>query len=335
MAKRVKKPTKDTSGDWLNTYADMVTLLLTFFVLLYASSSVDEQKWQYIYQSFQSRGRYINPVVDEYKENDTEGNYLNDQNPEYIGGEGDLPQSFDQLYAYLNRFVAQNDLSSSVSVEKSAAHIYIRFQDSVFFDGNSSVLKDEGKKMLEEIFPGIRVISNAIKRITVSGHTAYGISDVNDWDLSSARACSVVKYMEFRSVVSTEQLKVEGDAWTNPVASNDTEEGRAQNRRVEMVILRNDLDLTDPEVVKDILKHDYNIWADETDPAVDHTGDDGQKLPDGAAQEIINNIESQFSGNESTIALGEGEMVGPVIVDTSGYNVDMSDVEEAAEGEAE
>ena len=61
-----KLPPKQESGDsqeWLNTYADMVTLLLTFFVLLFACSNLDETKLQYVYQAFQMRGKYVNTIV--------------------------------------------------------------------------------------------------------------------------------------------------------------------------------------------------------------------------------------------------------------------------------
>lgn len=77
MAKR-RAGGGEEKGNWLDTYADMVTLLLCFFVLLYSASSVDETKWQYIYQSFTSSGSYINPfVMDEQPKNnaaDTNGN---------------------------------------------------------------------------------------------------------------------------------------------------------------------------------------------------------------------------------------------------------------------
>ena len=62
MAKR-RAESGEEKGNWLDTYADMVTLLLCFFVLLYSASSVDETKWQYIYQSFTSSGSYINPCL--------------------------------------------------------------------------------------------------------------------------------------------------------------------------------------------------------------------------------------------------------------------------------
>ncbi|NMB30370.1 MAG: flagellar motor protein, partial [Clostridiales bacterium] len=63
MARRRKKSEQPSGGNWLDTYADMVTLLLTFFVLLYASSSIDEQKWQQILQAFESWGGYTNKIV--------------------------------------------------------------------------------------------------------------------------------------------------------------------------------------------------------------------------------------------------------------------------------
>ena len=134
MAKRQKKFEEDHSNDWLNTYADMVTLLLTFFVMLYASSSIDDQKWQYIYQAFQSRGKFLNEYVrspDPVAEN---GEGVTDDNPNTNGGDGEMPQSFDKLYVFLSEYVEENDLSDQIAVDQGAAHITIRFDDDIFFD---------------------------------------------------------------------------------------------------------------------------------------------------------------------------------------------------------
>lgn len=337
MAKLQKKPQEDHSNDWLATYSDMVTLLLTFFVMLYASSSLDEQKWQFIYQAFQSRGKFLNEYIDHPNHTTDEGNYVTNENPSQAGGEGTMPQSFDRLYQYLSEFVEENELSDSVSVSKDSAHIYIRFDSNVFFDGNSAVLKPAGQEIIDGISPGIKAVKSSIKLVTVSGHTAQGVSAINDWDLSGERAASVVKYMEFKKTLDSEQFRTKGAGPHEPVADNSTDEGRAKNRRVEMVILRNDLDFTDPEVVKDILKHDYNLFTEQIDPD-DQSGEDG-KLPNDSAQGIINSLESLFPSQ------GEGgtSSEGPFVFDEFESFIKAADAEpvdsapeaDAADSEAE
>ena len=312
MAKLQKKPKENHDGDWLATYGDMVTLLLTFFVMLYASSSLDEQKWQYIYQAFQSRGKFLNEYVDQPQHTTDEGNYIKDEEPSASAGSGELPQSFDQLYIYLSEYVDENEISDAVSVSKDSAHIYIRFNSGVFFEGNSAQLTTEGQKIINGICPALRAVKQSIQQVTVGGHTAdVGVSEVNDWDLSSGRAVSVVKYLEFKAALDSAQLRTKGAGPHEPVGDNNTEEGRALNRRVEMVILRNDLDFTDPKVLQDIFNHDYNISTDQIDPDA-HGNKDEDKLPNDSAQGVIDNIESLFP---SDINISGSDGVGPIIFD--------------------
>ena len=110
MAKLEKKAKEDHSNDWLSTYGDMVTLLLTFFVLLYASSSQDEQKFQYIYQAFTSHGKYLNEYVDSPNPVPEDGEGTVSEKPDSNGGQGNLPQTFDQLYQYISQYVSDNNL---------------------------------------------------------------------------------------------------------------------------------------------------------------------------------------------------------------------------------
>ncbi len=312
MAKRQKKFERDTSGDWLNTYADMVTLLLTFFVMLYASSNPDEVKWQYIMQAFQSRGKFINSVVDQQQNNFmVQGDGNAEASPDPAAGDDKASlQTFDQLYQFLSKYIEDNNLQSSVSVEAGVAHINIRFDSAVFFDGDSAVLKDSGKQVLNGIIPAIRMLQEAIARITVNGHTAKGLSAVNDWDLSADRACSVVKYMEFQGVVKdNDKYRVGGIGPAEPIAPNDTEENKAKNRRVEMILLKSDVDLTDPEILMDYLKYGFGIDFTEIDNNKNTPDDNTPKLPSDSAQAIIDNINALYpdiSGNS-------GDLIGPVV----------------------
>lgn len=341
MAKLEKKPKEDHSNDWLNTYADMVTLLLTFFVMLYASSSLDEQKWQYIYQAFQSHGKYLNEYIDSPNPNESEGDGVTDDDPTTTGGDGELPQSFDTLYLFLSNYVDENNLENSISIEQGAAHITIRFDDSVFFDPNSSELKAEGRNVINGIAPGLKAVESAIQTCTVSGHTAGGVvSAVNDWKLSSDRAVSVVNFMDFRTVLPSEKFRTKGCGPNEPIADNSTAEGRAKNRRVEMTFIKSDLDLTNEAVIQDILEHDFGLTAGKYDPDATPGKDETSKLPNDSAQHIIDNINDKFSnsgtdtgGYAGPVAGDFGEFFFDVTADESDAGAD--DAADADEGESD
>ncbi len=306
MAKRQKKFEEDHSNDWLNTYADMVTLLLTFFVMLYASSSLDDQKWQYIYQAFQSRGKFLNEYVRSPDPVAEDGEGVTDDNPNTNGGDGEMPQSFDRLYVYLSEFVEDNDLSDQIAVDQGAAHITIRFDDDIFFEPNSYVLKEEGRKVLNGMGLGLKAAESFIRTCTVTGHTAAAISEANDWSLSSERGCSVVNFMEYRTFLPTSKLRVRGYGCTEPIADNSTSEGRAKNRRVEILLLEDKVEGGySVEEMKDILMHDYGLPFDQFDPDGDRNANDS-KLPDGSTQQIINNIEERFPNNDASSIGYEG-----------------------------
>ena len=177
----------------------------------------------------------------------------------------------------------------------------------MFFEPNSAVLTQQGKDLLDGISPGIKAMKAAIKTCTINGHTAKAISEVNDWDLSAGRAVSVSKYMDFRKVLDTEQFRAKGSGYAEPIADNDTAEGMAKNRRVEMVLLKADIDTTDPEVIKDILLYDYGIKLDDFDPDGDNSGDTA-KVPNDYAQSIIDSLDQKYPDHSST-----STAVGPVI----------------------
>lgn len=338
MAKLPPKKSEDSGGDWLNTYADMVTLLLTFFVLLFACSNLDETKLQYVYQAFQMRGKFINPVVAEPADPSVESNGGITNDPTGVGGEGNMPQSYPELYQYLAEYIDSNSLSANVSVENSAAYLTLRFDSSVFFDGDSHILKEEGRQMLAGFAPIIHAMDPHIKTLTVTGHTSLGSSSVSDWNLSALRACSVTNFLESgvyenlkTPVIDKSKFRVRGVGNTEPRFSNDTAEGRQKNRRVELVMLKDDLDLTDPEVIQDILKHDFNMDTEKFDENNPDNGKDHPTLPDGSAEKIVDFIENKFKGDGMT---NVGTM-GPGAVDGSMFIASENSETSGDEGESE
>ena len=140
-----KKGGGGEGANWMDTYGDMVTLLLCFFVLLYSMSTMDQSKWQYIAQAFSGKkGEVVNVVVqnEPNTENDPTAIYVEEE--QVPGDEID----FDEFYMYLNQVVAEAGLEESVSVEMADTGVYMKFRDNVFFAGDSAVLLEEGKYIL-------------------------------------------------------------------------------------------------------------------------------------------------------------------------------------------
>ena len=297
MAKLPPKKSEDGGGDWLNTYADMVTLLLTFFVLLFACSNLDETKLQYVFQEFKMRGKYVNQIVAEQDPSAVKENGGTTDNSTEIGGEGTMPESFEELYIYLAEYIDNNNLAQSVSVEQGDAYINITFDSAVMFDGDSYFLKDEGKAMLDHFIPGIRAVEKTISRNTITGHTSVGTSIVNEWMLSSMRAVSVLNYCDSNEMMNYSKYRVMG-AGPNEPAKNNPDNDPAKNRRVEMNLLKSDLDFTDPKVIQDILEHDYGLGNTVFDP--NKTQQEPSKLPPGSVDKIIASIKDKFSSDGVT-----------------------------------
>ena len=323
MAKLPPKKEEGNSQEWLNTYADMVTLLLTFFVLLFASSNLDETKLQYIFQAFQTRGKYINTVVTTppSEMSDDDGGMTDE--PNVGGGEGEMPQSYDELYQFLAEYIDSNNLSDLVSIENGAAYFTLRFNSTVFFDGDSYWLKPDGRKVLDDISPMLRAMDKHIRTLTVTGHTSTGTSSVSDWSLSAERAASVLNYWDTsienslypgrKQVLPSEKYRAEGFGNTMPLYPNDTLEHRQQNRRVEMRLLKEDLDTTDPKVLQDILNHDYKLITTPID--INEKPDNNyENLPEGSADKIVGYITDKFGGNTA-----HGSTMGPGAVDGSQF----------------
>ena len=321
MAKKKEKIVKTGVDEWMSTYSDMVTLLMCFFVLLYASSTPDETKWQYIFQSFNSRGEYINPFVTEEispGENKTEEEDGNSDIPPNTGqgthesteeGMG-LPHNFDELFSWVSATAESSSYSDKIDVtQTSVSRINIRFSNSIMFAGDSAVLLESGKEALRQFMPGIKAVGDYIKNIRVQGHTAQGLSAINDWDLSSARACSVLKFMDFQVIVDSEKYIAEGRAQYDPIADNSTEEGRNENRRVELIIIRNDVAVDDTAIIQDILKYDYGINQAETD-ATDRTEGQGG-LSDDAVQQIVDSLDDKYFSEDPFESDSGADYTGP------------------------
>lgn len=273
----MKRNKKSGGGgaNWMDTYGDMVTLLLCFFVMLYSMSRVDESKWIALVQSF-------NP-----------GYAVDEPSQIVVGGEianepvTDLPSALTQdqveaalegLYVSMSEYVASAGLQDMVSLSKGSGYVFISFDDTIFFDGDSSVLKDGGKAILDQIAVPLAEASESINEIRVLGHTAQASPDRPNYVdvdrfLSSDRATVVTIYLQEKNIIDPARLVSVGYGQWRPIASNDTAETRAQNRRVELIISGIQPDSTEG----DSLEQYYTIRGEEAVNVTEETA--SQAIP--------------------------------------------------------
>lgn len=195
---------------WLVSYADMVTLLLGFFILLLSFSKIDPAKLEKVKQSAS----------------------------QVFGGEYKIP--FGQLTDELKKATAEAGVSDQVFFEQTAEGIQVTFKGALFFDSGSASLRSVAKDLLAKVIPVVKAQAENFK-VVIEGHTdnikINGGVFASNWELSSIRACSVLHVFE-EFGFSSERLTAIGWGDTKPLVSNDNPEVRSQNRRVVVRILK-------------------------------------------------------------------------------------------------
>lgn len=237
---RERKISKVNKDAWLNTYADMVTLILVFFVLLYSMSSMDQQKYRMLVKAFTADPRTIEQIQN--LENEENGGKGGAEGSPGQGQEGQI-EDLDELYQYLTAYVESNNLQDSVQIEKGKNLVYVRFMSSLFFEADKAVLKPGGSQILDYVGKALGQVEPYIKFIRIDGHTAEappGASQVDDRELSTDRANEVLTYLEKNYIKNPAKLLAVGYGLYKPIAPNDTEANRAKNRRVEILVAQED-----------------------------------------------------------------------------------------------
>lgn len=243
---RERKISKVNKDAWLNTYADMVTLILVFFVLLYSMSSMDQQKYRMLVKAFTADPKTIEQIQDLENQENQSKNQGKDQGGAAVGpnngGESQI-ENLDQLYTYLKAYVDSNNLQDSVQIEKGKNLVYVRFMSSLFFEADKAVLKPGGTQILDYVGKALGQVEPYIKFIRIDGHTAEarpGTSKVDDRELSTDRANEVLTFLEKNYIKDPSKLMAVGYGLYKPIAPNDTEANRAKNRRVEILVAQED-----------------------------------------------------------------------------------------------
>lgn len=243
--KKKSRPT-DGGGNWMDTYGDMVTLLMTFFIMLYSMSNVDANKWNVFVKSISPQQAVEGEQADKVTANTKIGVGDSPAGGETFGSNegtaGALDPS-DPNTLYLTIANKLNDIGvKDATVIRGDDYTYITFKDSTFFDGGSSILTQQGQMVLTSFCQAIAPAAEEIGQVNIMAHTAK--ADVNgesnvrvDRILSAVRGAEVSIYIQGQNVIAPEKLVNISYGEYRPVADNATAEGRAKNRRVEILLL--------------------------------------------------------------------------------------------------
>lgn len=245
---------KENSERWLLTYSDMITLLLALFIILYAMSNIDLEKFKELAAAF---GDTFNPSSSSATGGGGSGDGINSGLTIGAGdGDGESSKSGDDdgfvgevnpndalrvIYEEIRDFIEANDLVDKIDLDATDTSVNIRLRDTLLFYPDTPRMLDESRPILSEIEQALAHIYDSIDHITISGHVAdpynaHGeYSSSFAWDLSIDRANAVRRFMSDNGL-KEDKLSVEGYSHNKPIGDNTSEEGMAKNRRVEITI---------------------------------------------------------------------------------------------------
>lgn len=259
MARRKEDPPKGSPA-WMNTFADLMNLLLCFFVMLFSMSSVNEEKFEKVIASFQStfsilpgggasigEGELISSGISQLENFDSYYNQqLSSQSDGQTEEEKDITEAYEQqeleesedMAQQLENALSQYGIQDDVEVDFNAEYVTLNMNGALLFDSASAELRDEAYPLVNKLGKILVTYDNNI--IEVEGHTDNVPIHSSKYEdnnvLSMYRALVVANYLRDTTTLDPAYIKSSGRGEYVPIADNATPEGRARNRRVEIKI---------------------------------------------------------------------------------------------------
>jgi len=238
MAEKKCPECKEGAPEWMTTYGDMVTLLMAFFVMLFAFSNIDAQKFEQVMQSFQGSAGILSGGVT-LNQNDLVFEALPESNITETVQQ--VEENLEVLKETIEEYIELRELESEVSVEFDSRGLIIRFKDNALFDSGSATLKESSEDTLLFIAELLKNEEFMDRAVRVEGHTdnipINTLRFPSNWELSTTRSTNVIKFFINGGAIEPNRLSASGYGEYYPIADNTTPEGRAKNRRVDIVIL--------------------------------------------------------------------------------------------------
>lgn len=210
---------------WVISYADFVTLLFAFFVVLFATSNADRAK-----------ARAVSEAV---KAAFSEKTYATVADSKIDKTKGQLPkEDLSSTEALLRQQLKDEIRKGEIELHRESRGLVISFKQAGIFDSGDATVKDSALPSMAKLASAMEQIPNQVR---LEGHTdnqpIYNDHFKNNWELSSARSIAFLQIITGKFHMPMDRLAVSGYADVVPIADNSTEEGRAKNRRVDVVIL--------------------------------------------------------------------------------------------------
>lgn len=229
MGRKDKEEGQDLDPNcWMVTFSDLLGLLLTFFVLLFAMKSMDKGKLHEALGYFRGGGIGVLEL----------GEKTPFSRPDIIKKPSQKRTTFSA--GELRRLLEVKGLKEKVHVGSDKRGIVLTLSNTILFDSGTAELKPDAERLLDNL---IEITKETDYLIMVEGHTDdIPISSPNypsNWELSTARAARVARYLLKVDGLRPERFSVVGYADTRPIISNHTSENRAKNRRVELILVKN------------------------------------------------------------------------------------------------
>lgn len=239
LSRRRKKKSEDHGVDesWLLPYADLMTLLLALFIVLFASSTADTEKLEKLSSVFNEifdsgRGIMDNsaptavPDSNDLPEDNTSSSYIEDQ------------QSLEETQGKVDEYIAVHELENQFETQLTDEGLLVTIRDSVLFPPGKATIKSEYLLLADELTE--LLVFDPPRHIVITGHTdnvPMNTSEfTSNWELSVMRAVNFLKIMVKNDDVDPLLFSAKGYGEFHPIASNETAEGRSKNRRVEVLI---------------------------------------------------------------------------------------------------
>jgi chemotaxis protein MotB len=265
------RPRKHVSQDrWLVSYADFITLLFGFFVVLYAFAKADQKKQLQVSESidaaFHSLGIFPNssrmPAKGAAGGSEQAVSPMNIVMGEDVLAPAKVKDDLDQVRRELMQTLSNQVAQHTVSIKMGRDGLVVSLREAGFFNSGSAAPRPE-------TLPTLRQIAASLGRtpydLRIEGHTdnipIHTAEFDSNWELSSARATRIARLFLDLRALPADRLSAAGYAEYHPVASNSAPEGRAQNRRVDLVVLpRTKINFSSPAI-----PHPSAEWRKITD----------------------------------------------------------------------
>jgi chemotaxis protein MotB len=251
LAKNKKHHEEHVDETWLIPYADMLTLLLALFIVLFAMSEIDAQKFKQMASAFRNEFTSGTGVMEEtapIPSPDTapipdanQGVTLSEEEKRRLVEAKKELEALEKLQKEINAFIQANQLTNSLQTQLSENGLLITILDNALFDSGSATVKPGSRAIgskLSEL-----LVTNPPRNIVIAGHTDnIPISTAqfqSNWELSALRGINFMRVLLENPAIKPNQVSASGYGEYRPKADNKTAEGRAKNRRVEVLILPN------------------------------------------------------------------------------------------------